>query len=186
MSRWSPAARLGLGLAVCLLVASSGLVRAETVETDDDKDLVVERTVELQVQLLGVETLPLPGSTAIARFRIRDGEYRGSLFSLAYDYSRPVRVRSWDVHEPSGYRRIGGARVTEPPLGQWDELFRPGSHKPVDTIVMTLVQTDLNEDEEDRRWHFTSIESIRPWRVYDVLDPMRRGSREVPASLPDR
>jgi hypothetical protein len=65
-------------------------------------------------------------------------------------------------------------------------LFRPGSHQPVDTIVMTLIQTDLNEDEKDRRWHFTAIETIHPIRVYDLFDQNRNRRREVPASLPDR
>jgi hypothetical protein len=106
--------------------------------------------------------------------------------SLAYDYSRPVRLRSWDVHDASGNRRIGGARVIEPALGQWDALIRPDSHEPVDTIDLKLTQTDLDEDEQDHRWHFTSIESIRPLRMDDGLDATRRRGGQVPASLPDR
>ena len=159
--------------------------RAQTEDTDDE-EIEVERILEIEVRLIGVEKMPRPESRAIARFRVLDGEYQGAIFSLAYDYTRPIQLRSWNVHEPSGYRRIGGARVDEPPLGQWDELFRRGSHEPVETIFMSLIQTDLNEDEEDRRWHFTAIESIRAYRVFDILDPQRDPQREVPAALPDR
>ena len=174
--------RFGIGL-VCVLLSFSVVVPQDVIE-DEDEDIEIERSLEIEIRLIGVEKLPHPGSTAIARFRVLSGEYQGALFSLAYDYIQPVRLRSWDVHEPSGYRRIGGARVIAAPLGQWDELFRPGSHEPVETIVMSLIQTDLNEDEEDRRWHFTAIEWIHSERVYDVLNPDR--GREVPASLSDR
>ena len=89
---------------------------------------------------------------------------------MAYDHSRPVRLRSWDVHNESGYRRIGGARVTELPLGQWDYLLVPGSRRPVRKILLTLLQHDLNEDEEQRRWHFKELVSIAPagWKGHDT------------------
>jgi hypothetical protein len=175
-------------LVCCLVLACSTVVVAQTEDTDetDDEEIEIERVLEIEIRLIGVEKMPRPESTAIARFRVLGGEYQGAIFSLAYDYTRPIQLRSWNVHEPSGYRRIGGNRVDEPRLGQWDELFRLGSHEPVETIFMSLIQTDLNEDEEDRRWHFTAIESIRPFRVYDILDPQRGRRREVPAALPDR
>ena len=140
---------------------------AET-EADEDDELEVERTIDLQATLVGVESVPKDGR-AIARFRILDGEYAGALFSFSYDYSRPVRLRSWDMHNESGYRRIGGARVTELPLGQWDYVLVPGSRRPVRTINLTLMQYDLNEDEEQRRWHFKTLVSIVPtqWNGYD-------------------
>ena len=169
---------LGLCLAVCPS-APCGPAQAQTeneTETDEEDEIEVERTIELQATLVGVEALPQNDRT-IARFRILDGEYAGALFSFAYDYSRPVRLRSWDVHNESGYRRIGGARVTELPLGQWDYILMPGARRPVRTINLTLTQYDLNEDEEKRRWHFKTLESIVPaqWNGYDPqeirLDP---------------
>jgi hypothetical protein len=85
-----------------------------------------------------------------------------------------VLVRSWDVHDASGYQRIGGADVTEPALGQWDELLRPGSHEPVHTLHLVLIQHDLNEDEKRRRWHFKAIEAITPMDRYDASRLPRR------------
>lgn len=156
-----PLRKAGLAIA-----ASIGLWAATAapapLDEQDDEELIVERTVTLEAELVAVERPPVLEFRAIGRFRVRDGEYRGCLLSLAYDYSRPVRLRSWHVHDPSGHRRIGGARVREPALGQWDALLLPGSHQPVDAIVLSLIQTDLNEDEEQRRWHFTAIESIAP------------------------
>jgi hypothetical protein len=137
-------------------------------ETDEEDEIELERTIDLQATLVGVEAVPRSGR-AIARFRILEGEYSGALFSFAYDYSRPIRLRSWDVHNESGYRRIGGARVKELPLGQWDYLLVPGSRRPVGEILLTLLQHDLNEDEEQRRWHFKELVSIAParWNGYD-------------------
>ena len=165
-----------VAVTTCLLVAFCGLAQGQT-EDDEEDDIELERAVELEARLIAVERVPKLEATAIARFRIVDGEYRGSTFTLAYVYERPVRLRSWDVHDPSGYRRIGGARVTEPPLGQWDALIPPGSDEPVETLYLTLIQHDLNEDEEDRRWYFKAIESITPVRRYDAVDAMgsRRG-----------
>ena len=137
-------------------------------ETDDEDEIELERMIDLVATLVGVEAVPKSGR-AIARFRILEGEYSGAMFSFAYDYSRPIRLRSWDVHDESGYRRIGGARVTELPLGQWDYLLVPGSRRPVGRILLTLLQHDLNEDEEQRRWHFKQLVSIVPagWNGYD-------------------
>jgi hypothetical protein len=174
-----------VGLAACLLLALSGLAHGQT-EDDKEEDIELERTVELEAELITVEPVPTLEASAIARFRIVDGQYRGSTFTLAYVHERPVRLRSWDVHDPSGYRRIGGARVTEPPLGQWDALLRPGTHEPVHTLFLTLIQHDLNEDEEDRRWHFKAIESIAPVRQYDALDAMRSRREQAPPLPPDR
>lgn len=173
------------GLVVCLLLPFSGLAHAQTAD-DEEEEIEVERTVELEAELIGVERVPTLEASSIARFRILDGEYRGSTFTLAYVHERPVRLRSWDVHDPSGYRRIGGARVTEPALGQWDALLRPGTHEPVHTLSLTLIQHDLNEDEADRRWHFTAIESIAPMRRYDALDAMRSRREDTPTLPPDR
>jgi hypothetical protein len=173
---------LAVALAACVLVALCGFAHGQT-EDDEEEDIELERAVELEARLIGVERVPTLQATAIARYRIVDGEYRGSTFTLAYVYERPVRLRSWDVHDPSGYRRIGGAQVTEPPLGQWDALIPPGSHEPVETLYLTLIQHDLNEDEEDRRWHFKAIESIAPVRRYDALD-ITGGRREEPGFEP--
>ncbi len=147
-------------LAACLPFLFGPALAQADLEPDED-ELEVERTIDLQATLVGVESLPKDGR-AIARFRILDGEYAGALFSFSYDYSRPVRLRSWDMHNESGYRRIGGARVTELPLGQWDYLLVPRSRRPVKTIDLTLLQHDLNEDEEQRRWHFKTLVSIVP------------------------
>ena len=166
---------LGVWLAASPPVAL-GFAETETAaegesETDKDEDdeIELERAIDLAATLVGVETLPGSGRS-IARFRILEGEYRGALFSFAYDDSRPIRLRSWDVHDESGYRRIGGARVTELPLGQWDYLLVPGSRRPVGKILLTLMQHDLNEDEEQRRWHFKELVSIVParWNGYDA------------------
>ncbi len=163
-------------LAACLGPALGQAEDPAEMQADEDEDdeLEVERTIDLQATLVGVEFLPKDGR-AIARFRILDGEYAGALFSFSYDYSRPVRLRSWDVHNESGFRRIGGARVTELPLGQWDYVLAPGSLRPVRTINLTLLQYDLNEDEEERRWHFKTLLSIVParWNGYDP--------REIPS-----
>jgi hypothetical protein len=176
---------IAVALAACLLLALSGFAQGQT-DDDEEADIELERTVELEAQLIGVERVPKLEATAIARFRILDGEYRGATFTLAYVHERPVRLRSWDVHDASGYRRIGGARVTEPPLGQWDALLTPDSHEPVYTLFLTLIQHDLNEDEEDRRWHFKAIESIAPERRYDALDAMRRLREEFRTLPPNR
>ena len=165
----------GVCLAACPLVAPGpGYAETETAAevvsgTDEEDEIELERTIDLEATLVGVEAVPRSGR-AIARFRILEGEYSGALFSFAYDYSRPVRLRSWDVHNESGYRRIGGARVTELPLGQWDYLLVPGSHRPVGKILLTLLQHDLNEDEEQRRWHFKELVSIASarWNGYDT------------------
>ncbi len=140
-------------------------------DEDKDDELEVERTIDLQASLVGVEWLPKDGR-AIARFRILDGEYAGALFSFSYDYSRPVRLRTWDVHNESGFRRIGGARVAQLPLGQWDYILVPGSRRPVRRVNLTLVQYDLNQDEERRRWHFKTLLSIVPaqWNGYDPAE----------------
>lgn len=162
-----------LFLAACLLLCplvSWGAARAQTPvpseaaagpETDDNEDdeIELERTIDLEATLVGVEDLPREGR-AIARFRVVDEEYGGALFSFSYDYSLPVRLLSWDMHNESGYRRIGGAHVAELPLGQWDYLLLPGSHDPVGTVYVTLLQYDLNQDEEERRWHFKELVSI--------------------------
>lgn len=169
-------------LAACLLAPLCGFAFGQT-DDDEEEEIELERTVELEARLIGVERVPKLEATAIARYRIVDGEYRGSTLTLAYVYERPVRLRSWDVHDPSGYHRIGGARVTEPPLGQWDALIPPGSQAPVETLHLTLIQHDLNEDEEDRRWHFKAIESIAPVRRYEPLD-MMGGRREESGFAP--
>ncbi len=163
-----------------------GLAKTETAaevesETGEDDEIELERPIDLAATLVGVEVLPRSGRS-IARFRVLEGEYRGALFSFAYDYSRPVRLRSWDVHDESGYRRIGGARVTELPLGQWDYLLVPGSHRPVEKILLTLLQHDLNEDEEQRRWHFKELVSIVParWNGYDA-EKIPTAPQTVPA-----
>ena len=135
---------------------------AEQRQDDDNEEIELERTVELQARLISVERVPTRDTTVIARFRVTEGEYRGATFSLSYDYMPPVQLRSWDMHDVSGYRRLGGARFSEPPSGQWDGLLRPGSYEPVETVSLSLVQHDLNEDEEDRRWHSKRIETILP------------------------
>jgi len=138
-----------------------GAALGQTAATDEDgEEIEVERTVTFDVRLLDVERVPVPGSLAIARYRVMSGSYRGATFSLAYDYERPVRLRSWDVHDASGYQRIGGARIRDAAPGQWDALLLPDSYLPVEEMTLTLIQHDLNEDEENRRWHFTAIESI--------------------------
>jgi hypothetical protein len=168
------------GLALCLSLGLSPAALGR--EEGDEEEIELERTLTLEARLLGVETVPVPGSIAIARFRLVGGGYDGSILSLAYDYARPVRLRSWDVHDASGYHRIGGAVVTEPAVGQWDHLLREDSHQPVHGLVLTLTQHDLHEDEKDRRWHFTRIESIEPaGRDPAADDPnarLRRGRRD--------
>ncbi len=150
--------RIVLLIGVCL-VASPLLAAPEA--TGEEDEIELERTLDLQASLIEVEELPTHDRT-IARFRILDGEYRGAMFSFAYDKARPVRLRSWDVHDESGFKRIGGARVEELPLGQWDYLLLPRSHRPVRRIHLSLVQYDLNRDDEDRRWHFRQLLSIEP------------------------
>ena len=54
------------GLAGCLLLASFVVVPAQTEETDDE-EIEIERALEIELRLIGVERLPRPGSTAIAR-----------------------------------------------------------------------------------------------------------------------
>jgi hypothetical protein len=159
---------------------------AEEAQDDGDEEIELERIVELQARLISVERVPTRDTTVIARFRVTNGEYRGATFSLAYDFMPPVQLRSWDLHDVSGYRRLGGARFTELPTGQWDELLRPGSYEPVETVFLSLVQHDLNEDEEDRRWHSKRIEAILPLERYKALEEMMNLSTERSALRPDR
>jgi len=164
----SPKTRFVLCLLLLLLLQPLPILAEET--QDDDEEIELERTVELQARLISVERVPTRDTTVIARFRVTDGEYRGATFSLAYDFMPPVQLRSWDIHDVSGYRRLGGARFSEPPIGQWDELLRPGSYEPVEIVFVSLVQHDLNEDEEDRRWHAKRIETILPLERYHALE----------------
>jgi len=154
-------ARRAVGLLLWALLGFGPPVLGQPPDGEED-EIDLERTVTIEARLLGVERVPMPGSIAIARFSVVGGGYDGSMLSLAYDYTRPVRLRSWDVHDASGFHRTGGARVTEPAVGQWDDLLRPDSHEPVHTLVLTMIQHDLNEDEKRRRWHFKTIESIEP------------------------
>lgn len=174
---------MGALVAAGLLLAIGGGIARGQAGGDAEKEIDLERTVTIEARLLGVEKVPVRGSIAVARFRFEGGAYRGSTLGLAYDYSRPVRLRSWDIHDASGYRRIGGAEVRESAVGRWDALLRPGSHEPVNAIVLMLTQHDLNEDEERRRWHFKAIESIEPLSPGAALDtaagsdPSQTGSR---------
>jgi len=143
------------GLVLCpllLLAADSG----------DEEEIELERFRTLGLELLNVEFPPSGLTEAIARYRISGGEFRGATLSLAYDYSRPIRLLSWDVHEVSGVKRIGGAMIRSQTFGQWEALFPPGADRPFDTLNVRLVQYDLNEDEKKRRWHFIRIDAIGP------------------------
>lgn len=143
-----------LGLALCAALAGA-------VEPDDDQEIELERSVTLQLVLLDVEFPPSGLTEAIARFRVASsGEYRGSMFSMAYDYSRPVRMLSWDVHDIAGKKRIGGAMIRSQSLGEWEALFPMGSDRPFETLNVRLIQYDLNGDEKKRRWHFIRIDAI--------------------------
>ena len=176
-------------VAACLLTFSGLAVGQTGMNPDDDEEeeLVVERPVDLELRLIDVERVPTDDSRLIARFRVLDGPYRGAFFSLAYETGRPVRVRSWNVHEPSGYKRIGGAREYEPAIGQWNELLRPDSDRePVETLFLATTQFDLNEDEEDRRWHFTTIDALNSIWSYDRLDTTGSQLGAHPARLPER
>jgi len=174
-------------MAACLLTLCGLAVGQTGMNPDEEEELVVERPVDLELRLIDVERLPTDDSRRIARFRVLGGPYRGAFVSLAYETGRPVRVRSWNVHEPSGYKRIGGAREFEPAIGQWDDLLRPDSDgEPVETLFLTTTQFDLNEDEEDRRWHFTAIDSLQSIWSYDRLDTTGSQLGAHPARLPER
>jgi hypothetical protein len=153
-----------LTVVLCLLLFSCWAWSAE-----EDDEIELERTVYLSAELLDVRRVPSQETRAVARFRVTRGSYRGSIISLAYDFAFPVRLRSWDIHDQA-YKRIGGARVTEPGNGRWDLLSRDGGPQPVRAIELQLVQHDLNEDEERRRWHFKRIEAL--WRLGDPRPPV--------------
>ena len=188
MKHFFQSLRPGSWIVSCLLILLLLLslpALAEQTQDDDDEEIELERIVELRARLISVERVPTRETTVIARFRVTDGEYRGATFSLAYDFMPPVQLRSWDMHDAAGYRRLGGARFSDPPTGQWDDLLRPGSYEPVETIFLSLVQHDLNEDEEDRRWHSKGIETILPLERYNALEMMGLPT-ERSALRPDR
>jgi hypothetical protein len=162
--------RRAAGALGLLAALGAGPAAAQTADAPVGEPEPGQRSVSMVVALITADPLPVPGSRAVARFRVVDGEFRGALFSLAYDFERPVRLRSWDVHDASGFHRIGGARFVEPPTGQWDALLIPGSPTPVAVLEVTLVQTRLFPEERRERWHFTKLESIVP---RSVLDPLR-------------
>ena len=66
---------------VCLALLPLVALGPGYAETEEDDELELERTIDLQAKLVGVETVPRSGR-AIARFRIFEGEYSGALFSL--------------------------------------------------------------------------------------------------------
>jgi hypothetical protein len=149
------------GLILCPLLSLA------VVPDDEEEEIELERFRTLGLELLNVEFPPSGLTEAIARYRISGGEFRGATLSLAYDYSRPIRLLSWDVHEVSGVKRIGGAKIRSQTFGQWESLFPPGADRPFQTLNVRLVQFDLNEDEKKRRWHFIRIDAIGP----DELPP---------------
>lgn len=157
-------------LSVCGLLLCATPIGA--VAPQPEQEIELERSRTLRLELLEVEFPPIGLTEAIARFRIASGEYRGALLSLAYDYSRPIRILSWDVHDAGGGQRIGGAEMRTQRFDEWEALFPAGSDRPFETLNVRLTQHDLNEDEQNRRWHFVRIEAIGP----DELPPP-----EVPA-----